>query len=588
MPRLNLFAKKQKLKQQGGSGSSEQSEERVVRRTGTAGIFSKPYYDFKGRPAPSTAETASKTDLSSPRPPDVSVRRFSSIRVPTPVLVEGTTRTERYTGSQRHVGDFQGETYVVSQHVKKHRVRRPKRIVREEIVEKVVVVPERFVKEEIVESSDEVSELIVERVTPIVQKYEIEVPEIRYVDKVVEVPEVVVEEKVVYVPKKVVEEVQVTVPKIIIEEKIVEVPEIIYNEYDVEKVVEVPQVIQKEVEIPVPVPQYVDKPYPVQVDIDQPVAVPRNIPLPLEHILTYEYHLPRYNVIKDQIPFNVYLPKFVEVPVPALQADRFFAERAEWVSAHIEAVMGQQSSLCEIENTVEEAKQLQQQQARGLRESVDFVTALRAGWLKIEDDSGREIPNPHVSENGMTQYLGQPAQLAVSSSLRPLTTNTSTTRNFLLPPHTTPRSSLNASMNSILPSTYTVPRSSLHAPLTPALPMRTVSRSSLNTYTVPRASVNTSRVSLPSTSYATPQTPLNAIQKIPLPSALQSRRSSPSPRNSVLASRSQAVTRTSLKGIPTTTNYLLPTTSQSLSSRYSLSTPPSQAVPRISLTPSRD
>ncbi|KAH0486793.1 MAG: hypothetical protein KVP17_003408 [Porospora cf. gigantea B] len=402
MPRLNLFAKKQKLKQQGGSGSSEQSEERVVRRTGTAGIFSKPYYDFKGRPAPSTAETASKTDLSSPRPPDVSVRRFSSIRVPTPVLVEGTTRTERYTGSQRHVGDFQGETYVVSQHVKKHRVRRPKRIVREEIVEKVVVVPERFVKEEIVESSDEVSELIVERVTPIVQKYEIEVPEIRYVDKVVEVPEVVVEEKVVYVPKKVVEEVQVTVPKIIIEEKIVEVPEIIYNEYDVEKVVEVPQVIQKEVEIPVPVPQYVDKPYPVQVDIDQPVAVPRNIPLPLEHILTYEYHLPRYNVIKDQIPFNVYLPKFVEVPVPALQADRFFAERAEWVSAHIEAVMGQQSSLCEIENTVEEAKQLQQQQARGLRESVDFVTALRAGWLKIEDDSGREIPNPHVSENGMT------------------------------------------------------------------------------------------------------------------------------------------------------------------------------------------
>ncbi|KAH0484771.1 MAG: uncharacterized protein KVP18_004365 [Porospora cf. gigantea A] len=383
MPRLNLFPKKQELKKVGGSASSDPFEDREVRRTGTAGIFSKPYYNFKGPP---TVETTSRTDLSSPRP-SYPVRRFSSIRAPTPVLSQGTTLTECYTGSQRHVGDYQGETYVVSQHVRKHRVRRPKRIVREEIIEKVVVVPERYVNEEIVESSDEVSELIVERVTPIIQNYEIEVPEIRYVDKVVEVPEVVVEEKVVYVPKRVVEEVQVTVPKIIIEEKIVEVPEIIYNEYDVEQVVEVPQVVQKEVEIPVPVPQYVDKPYPVQVDVDKSVAVPRNIPVPLEHVLTYEYHLPRYNVIKDQIPFNVYLPKFVEVPVPALQAERFFAERAEWVSAHIEAVMGQQSSLCEIENTMEQVKQLQQQQTTGVRESVDFVTALRSGWLKIEDDS---------------------------------------------------------------------------------------------------------------------------------------------------------------------------------------------------------
>lgn len=195
------------------------------------------------------------------------------------------------------------------------------KIVHEKIVhEKVVEVPKYFVEEKIVE-----------------------IPEYEYIDKIVEVPEKVQEEKVVHVPKIEYQERIVTVPKKVIKENIVEVPEIEYREIPIEKIVEVPEVREEIVTREVAVPQYVDVPVPEYRCVGIPQEIERQIPVGVEVISTYEYKMPKLKPRYTEIAVPIYVPRFIEVPVPAQMMDPASINEADKLAQQIAAMSQKQT-----------------------------------------------------------------------------------------------------------------------------------------------------------------------------------------------------------------------------------------------------
>jgi len=111
------------------------------------------------------------------------------------------------------------------------RGRRGRKVICEEVIEKIIIVPETVQIEEWVEDEYDIEETVVE----VAKKYQIEktveVPEIEIVGKIIEKIETVVREKIVEVPKIETIEKIVEVPVIQTVVVIVEVPEISGTDY---------------------------------------------------------------------------------------------------------------------------------------------------------------------------------------------------------------------------------------------------------------------------------------------------------------------------------------------------------------------
>jgi len=289
-----------------------------------------------------------------------------------------------------------GNVSVISERVVEHEIKVPKKIVREEIIEKVVIVPEKILHEEVVEEVQKIREKIVEVARPIIQEKIVEVPEIEYIEKIIEVPERVVQERLKHVPKIEYRERIVEIPKIVTQEKIVEVPEIEYRDVPYEKIVEVPEIREEVVIREVPVPQYVNKPVPEYVTLEVPQNIPRNIPVPVEALTTFEFLLPQLKPKYNKVQIPIYAPRFVEVPIPAELMDANVLAQAEHLSSQVAILASRQApSLCEVEKLAEFAKNnnfhehlssanLQQAIEQAWRNGTIQVTDQRASYMNAK------------------------------------------------------------------------------------------------------------------------------------------------------------------------------------------------------------
>lgn len=245
------------------------------------------------------------------------------------------------------------DSTILSERVIEREIRVPKTVRREEIVEKVVVVPEKVVREETVDELRKVREKIIEVARPIVKEKYVTVPRIEYVEKIKKVPEIVYREVVKKVPRKIRKEKRVEVPRINVKEKIVEVPEISYRDVIVEKVVEIPTYEDETVIKEVKTPQYVQKLVPRQVTIEVPQDIKRTIPVPVEAVSSFEFSLSRFKPDRHKIPMAIYIPRFIEVPVPAELLSPAVIQQAKNVLEQIANLSEQKApNLTELEEVV--------------------------------------------------------------------------------------------------------------------------------------------------------------------------------------------------------------------------------------------
>eukprot|EP01055_Gregarina_sp_Pseudo9_P005949 Gregarina_sp_Pseudo_9__5948@NODE_961_length_2028_cov_147_536450_g901_i0_p1_GENE_NODE_961_length_2028_cov_147_536450_g901_i0NODE_961_length_2028_cov_147_536450_g901_i0_p1_ORF_typecomplete_len619_score191_58IMCp/PF12314_8/1_8e04IMCp/PF12314_8/1_4e12IMCp/PF12314_8/0_49_NODE_961_length_2028_cov_147_536450_g901_i0691925 len=253
---------------------------------------------------------------------------------------------ERVVSVQQHVD--QSAARVVSERYVEHEVRIPKRVRTQHEYEYIVRQP--VIEEEIVEETVKVREKIVEVARPIIEEKIVERPEIEIREKVVEVPEIQYREKFRDEVQVQYQERLVEVPVVVQQERVVEVPEVQYREVPIERVVEVPELREEVVIRQVPVPQYVDKPVPQYVDVEVPNYVERNIPVPVEAVVAYEFRIPKLKGHYTKVTYPVYLPRFVETPIPAELYSAAITSKAEHYLQQISSLTRTAASLCEIEN----------------------------------------------------------------------------------------------------------------------------------------------------------------------------------------------------------------------------------------------
>jgi len=313
----------------------------------------------------------------------------------TPVMASnqirfGSTRASiasSYQGVTTHQSVHQGGQRILSERVIEHEVKVPKKVIREDIVEKVVIIPEKIVHEEFLEEKQMIREKIIEVATPVIQERIVEVPEIEYIEKIVEVPELILQEKIREVPRIEIQERIIEVPRVITQERMVEVPEIEYREYPVEKIVEVPEVIEQVVIKEIPIPQYVDKPVPEYVDVQIEQEVNRVIPVPVEAVTTCHFTLPRLRPQYTNVEVPLYVPRFIEVPIPVDAMDGQTVMQAEQYAQQVAMLATSNAfSLCEVENIAGTIKQADFASVLAKR---DYSTLLTQHW-----QAGRLQINP--------------------------------------------------------------------------------------------------------------------------------------------------------------------------------------------------
>lgn len=306
-----------------------------------------------------------------------------------------------------------GGSGILSERVVETEIRVPRKVLKEEIVEKVIVVPEKVLREEVVEDVQLVREKIIEIAKPVIQEKIVEVPEYEYVEKIVEVPEIEYVEHIKYVPKVEIQEKIVHVPKIIPHERLVSVPEIEYREYDVEKIVEVPETRNQYVNKEVPVPQYVDKPYANHVDVENMQRIDRNIPVPVEAVTTFEFQIPQLKPIYERKELILHAPRFVEVPVPAELMDEALQQQALQLQEQVHLLASQPApSLAEVEQIAEFAKNNDFQShisASNFQHSIE--QAWKSGSLKV-------TAQPHTVVHPPSTHHSPSSQHAASSSTK--------------------------------------------------------------------------------------------------------------------------------------------------------------------------
>lgn len=276
---------------------------------------------------------------------------------------------------------YQGKrNSIISERVIEHEYKVPKRIVREEVIEKVIVVPERVMTEHMIEEVQKVREKIIEIAKPVIRERVVEVPDIVYMEKIIEVPETIYQEKVVEVPFTTYEERIVEVPKIVRQEKVVEIPDIQYREIPVERVIEVPEIREQTVIKEVPVPQYIDKIVPEYVTVEVPHDIVRHAPVPVEATTTFEYSLPQLKAKYNTVDLTLYVPRFIEVPVPAEFMDASSIAQSEQYMHQVSSLAAQTApSLCEVENLVGSIKKSGIAQ---IMQNGNYQEALMDAWKK--------------------------------------------------------------------------------------------------------------------------------------------------------------------------------------------------------------
>jgi len=349
------------------------------------------------------------------------------------------TGEERVLSTRQFVDETR--TSVIGERVVEHSVKVPKRIIVEEIIEKVVIIPEKRIREEVREDVELIKEKIIEVQKPVIHEKIIEVPEIEYVEKIVEVVEVVAQEKIKEVAKIEYQERVVEIPRIEQREKIVEVPQVEYRDIPVERVEEVPEIREQVVIKEIPVPQYVEKPIMEYVTVEEPVDVQRAVPVPVEAIVTYEFTLPRINPVWRQVDVPLYVPRFVEVPVPVEMMHDRAIEEANVYSKQVAMLgMQQSTSLCEIE-TLAKSKPID---FKAMMKTDDVtsvvIKALQSGLLEVSGvfnhaikptaQSGFVASSPGRVGNKVALTYSHPAANAIDvkpSVMVPTSTYTPTT-----------------------------------------------------------------------------------------------------------------------------------------------------------------
>eukprot|EP01057_Protomagalhaensia_wolfi_P005890 Protomagalhaensia_wolfi_Nauph_80__5889@NODE_763_length_2021_cov_61_418264_g573_i0_p1_GENE_NODE_763_length_2021_cov_61_418264_g573_i0NODE_763_length_2021_cov_61_418264_g573_i0_p1_ORF_typecomplete_len540_score137_72IMCp/PF12314_8/1_8e04IMCp/PF12314_8/3_2e08IMCp/PF12314_8/0_0064_NODE_763_length_2021_cov_61_418264_g573_i04011963 len=299
-------------------------------------------------------------------------------------LASGATETSRVIGHeygperivsvQQHAG---AATHVVSERYEIRKIKVPKRIVHKEIIEKVVVIPEEIVREEIIEEEQDVREKIVEVARPIIEEKVIERPEIEIIEKIVHVPEIIYQEKIREDVQIQYQERITEVPKPVYQERVVEVPDVRYREVPVERVVEVPEIREEVILKQVTVPQYVDKPVPMVVEVEVVTNVERNIPVPVEAVIAYEFRIPKLKGHYTKVTYPVYLPRFIEMPIAAELYSATITSKAEQYLSQISSLTRTAASLCDIENL---AKSIIQTDLVTQCNQVDLQGAVLQAW----------------------------------------------------------------------------------------------------------------------------------------------------------------------------------------------------------------
>eukprot|EP01055_Gregarina_sp_Pseudo9_P005413 Gregarina_sp_Pseudo_9__5412@NODE_667_length_2397_cov_29_102205_g630_i0_p1_GENE_NODE_667_length_2397_cov_29_102205_g630_i0NODE_667_length_2397_cov_29_102205_g630_i0_p1_ORF_typecomplete_len705_score172_74IMCp/PF12314_8/1_8e04IMCp/PF12314_8/1_7e02IMCp/PF12314_8/2_8e16IMCp/PF12314_8/0_017IMCp/PF12314_8/8_9e02EZH2_N/PF18601_1/3_4e03EZH2_N/PF18601_1/0_27_NODE_667_length_2397_cov_29_102205_g630_i0672181 len=310
----------------------------------------------------------------------------------------GAARTQFVDMRERvtHMAQHTGEERVLAEYFIEHEVKVPKKMVREDVIERTYVIPERVLVEEYVAEDAKYLEKIVEVAHPVIQEKIVEVPEYEYVEKLVEVPQRVIQEKYREVPKVSVQERIIEVPKIVQKDKIVEVPMYEYHDVLVEKNVEVPEIREEVVIKEVPVPQYVEKLVAEERTVEIQEDVPRNTPVPVESYTQLELVLPRVRTIRTALDVPVYIPRFVEVPVAAEFCAEEFVDCAERCGQEVSRLMMRASteplSLSELENVAEFVQNQQFEETFARQEFVaNFVHWWRSNQLSIDEVSLRSV-----------------------------------------------------------------------------------------------------------------------------------------------------------------------------------------------------
>ncbi|KAH0477786.1 MAG: hypothetical protein KVP17_002764 [Porospora cf. gigantea B] len=284
-----------------------------------------------------------------------------------------------------------GEGQILSEKTHHTTIKVPKKIVREEIIQKTIVVPEVRLTEHVVEEIAVVPEKVIEVERLITREKIVEVPEIEIVETVIEVPTKEVQYRHIEVPKLEIRERIIEKPVITYEEKLVEVPEVQYRDTHVERVVEVPQVRYLEKIVNHPVPTYVDKETPQYVSVDVAEKVHRKIPVPVEAVTTNSYELPEIRRKKVKSSYPVYLPRFIEVPVPreTLTAEAAY-EADEQLRCLVDLRKQVPVSLCDIEQWADRCNQ----STKPITKSSDREAAVLRAWesnsIRIKAD-GRDM-----------------------------------------------------------------------------------------------------------------------------------------------------------------------------------------------------
>lgn len=238
---------------------------------------------------------------------------------------------------------------IIGQRTKEHRIKVPKRIVREEMYETVVIVPEKRMTEEVIEEDEIVRERIVEVAKAVQVEKIVEVPEYEYKEKIVEVPQIEVRERVTHVPKIEVKEREVHVPKVRCVTKVVDVPQVEYRQVPHVKRVDVHQLQEEIVYKEKAVPQYIDTPTPVHKEVEKPYDVHLQIPVPITAEMVCDFEIPQIEEVVNERHYDVFVPKFVQKPVPAFLLDSFYASEARKLDRHVALAAQNQLTLVQAD-----------------------------------------------------------------------------------------------------------------------------------------------------------------------------------------------------------------------------------------------
>lgn len=183
-------------------------------------------------------------------------------------------------------------------------------------------------------------------------------------------------------------------PVVVEVEKYVEVPEIQYREVPVQKTVEVPEVVEQVVLKEIPVPQYVEIEVPEYVEKTKVVNIDRIKPVGVESITSITYEVPAIETEYEIIPVPIYVPQFIEVPVPVEQMDEETQAQLESLANDIAVLTsGQYPSLSVLEDLFERSNHVNPYLETDPKKMLDH-------WKYIAERGGmKTIPQPSPPSN---------------------------------------------------------------------------------------------------------------------------------------------------------------------------------------------